>query len=185
MYRTDEIREIIREIKKYLYVVATRVYPQIDRTAIDGQYDEPTRAAVRKFQKIMGLREDGRVDLETFNALYGVYRDARDDFYARDYVVEDTRLPIGPGHSGEDVRALHILINELAKEHPDVNYTGTGGYFSTRTASAVQALRYIYGLEKSNLVDKKLFSIMLAELAAMRRRDKNPEQYDLIDGGRL
>ncbi len=175
MYRTNDRQAAIREIKKYLYVISTRVYPKIGRTTIDGQYDEPTRESVKAFQKIKGLPVHGEVDIDTFNELYDVYRTARDDFYARDYVVEDTDFPIGIGHTGEDVRALHILINELAAHHVDVDDTGTGSYYSARTAKAVQSLRRAYGLEESDEVDKIMFSRMLMELEAIRRRDKNPE----------
>lgn len=175
MYRTNDNQQAIREVKKYLYVISTKVYPQIGRTTIDGQYDQATRDAVRAFQKIKGLTENGEVDIETFNALYDTYRKAKDNFYARDYVVENTDFPICVGDAGEDVRALHILINELAQYHFDVGDAGTGSYYSERTAKAVQSLRRAYGLAESNAVDKVLFSRMLTELVAIRRSDKNPE----------
>lgn len=175
MYRTDDRQAAIREIKKYLYVVATRVYPEIERTTIDGQYDEQTRGAVRAFQRLVGLKDHGEVDIDTFNALYEEYRAVRNDFYRRDYIVENTSFPVGIGYSGENVRALHILINELAKHHTDIDNVGTGSYYSTRTARSVRGLRRVYGFEESNHVDEEMFSMMLAELEAIRRRDKNPE----------
>ncbi len=185
MYRTNDRQEAVREIKKYLYVISTRLYPQIGRTTIDGQYDEPTRAAVKEFQRIMKLADSGEVDIETFNALYLAFRRVRDDFYERDYIVENTDFPVRVGHMGENVRALHILINELAKEHPDVRDVGTGGYYSARTARSVQSLRRAYGLGESDEVDKHMYSRMLMELEAIRRRDKNPAPTDLITERRL
>ena len=185
MYRTNDKQAAIREIKKYLYVISTRVYPEIGRTTIDGQYDAPTQEAVRAFQKIKGLPEHGEVDIDTFNALYDVYDAARWDFYARDYIVEDTDFPVGIGRSGEDVRALHILINELGKHHVDVADTGSGSYYSARTARAVKSLQRAYGLKESGDIDKIMFSRMLTELRAIRSRDKNPRYADLFTERRL
>ena len=175
MYRINDRQEAIREIKKYLYAISTRVYPQIGRTTIDGQYDEPTKSAVKKFQGIMGLAENGIVDIETFRALYKIYRSVKEDFYALDYIVEETEFHVGPGNSGENVRALHIIINELAREHPTVEGVGTGSFYSTRTARAARELRRIYGLAESENIDKITYSLMLMELEAIRRRDKNPD----------
>ena len=185
MYRINDRQEAIREIKKYLYVIATRVYPEIGRTTIDGQYDAQTREAVKRFQGIMGLKEDGAVDINTFSALYEVYRHAKNDFYARDYIVESTEFPIGIGSKGENVRALHILINELAGEHEEVEEVGVGSYYSTNTAKSVLALRRAYGMDASEQVDKMMFERMRMELDAIQRRDKNPERADLFDGRRL
>lgn len=176
MYSMNDRQAAIREIKKYLYVISTRVYPQIGRTTIDGQYDEPTRAAVREFQRIKRLNESGEVDIDTFNALYEAYSRAKDDLCALDYVVEGKPFPFGIGASGEDVRALNILINELTREHTDLKHVGTGSYYSSRTARSVSGLQRAYGLEESGAVDKNTYSRMLMELDAIRRRDKNPDR---------
>ena len=185
MYRINDRQEAIREIKKYLYVISTRLYPQIGRTTIDGKYDEVTRGAVKNFQRIMGLTDSGSVDLETFNALYGAYAEAVEDFYAGDYIIERTKFPVGIGASGENVRALHILINELSREHPGIGNVGVGSFYSTHTARSVKGLRQIYGLGDGDAVDKRLLSRMQMEIDAIRRRDKNPIETDLIDGRRL
>ena len=176
MYRINDRQAAVREIKKYLYVIATRVYPEIGRTTIDGQYDEQTREAVRRFQEITGLPSDGTVDFRTFTALYEAYRREKNDFYARDYIVEATDFPVGIGSKGENVRALHILINELSGEHPEVGGVGTGSFYSANTAESVRAIQRAYGLYESGEVDKMLFTRMCTELEAIRRRDKNPEE---------
>ena len=185
MYRTGDRQAAIREIKKYLYVISTKVYPEIERTTIDGQYDEPTREAVKAFQRIRGLADNGEVDIDTFYELYEAYRAARDDFYRRDYVIESTNFPINIGYTGENARAINMLVNELAKHHESVEDAGTGSYYSTRTARSVRALRRAYGLPESDTVDKEMFSLMLTELEAIRRRDKNPPQADLFGDRRL
>ena len=176
MYRINDRQATVREIKKYLYVIATRVYPEIGRTTIDGQYDEQTRESVRRFQGIIGLPDDGAVDYRTFEARYGVYRREKEDFYARDHIVEATDFPVGVGSKGENVRALHILINELAREHPGAYDVGVGSFYSNNTAESVKAIQRAYGLYESGEVDKMLFKRMCTELEAIRRRDKNPEE---------
>ena len=135
MYRTNDKQQAIREVKKYLYVISTKVYPQIGRTTIDGQYDPATRDAVRAFQRIKGLTENGEVDIETFNALYDTYRKAKDNFYARScdgvglhfpaYLIEQIELELGQDQHGVcDAQLLHIVLGS-PDDVPGVLLQGT------------------------------------------------------------
>lgn len=171
MYNIANKTEAIREIKKYLFVISEFVYPEIERNTIDGIYDNRTRASVAKYQQIKGLSSTGEVDYATFEALYDDFDNARDDFYIRDYVIEERGFPIVRGDISEDVRAIHLLINELAKTYTSVDDVGTGNYFSARTENAIKAFQTLFMMEETGAVDKFLFKRLKRELAARRSTD--------------
>ncbi len=169
MYRQTDRKSAIIEIQKYLYVLSDRKYKEIPRVPIDGVFDAETAYAVRKFQEIKLLPTSDKVDLETFTALYEDYREVVNEFYTTDYILGDGTLPLFETNQNEDVRALHLIINELRKSYPQIKDVGTGAYFSRRTGDAVEYLRELFGLEKSRRVDKKLYARMLLELKAQNR----------------
>lgn len=180
MYDITNEREVIREIKKYLFAVAVNVYPEIGRTTIDNFYDAATAEAVRKFQTIKKLPVTGEVNYPTFNALYSDYVLARILEHGRDYVLEDYGFPVVFGDMSEDARAINMLINELAKVHTDVGNVGTGAFFSERSVKAVKRLREIFRMPAGAEVDAELFERMLTELASHKRNKKTD---DLKGGG--
>ena len=175
MYNIADKNEVIREIKKYLYAISTNTYPEIGRTTIDGFYDKETADSVRRFQEIKNLGADGIVDYLTFLALYAEYKSIIDKENTKDYIVEDSGLPIVFGDLSEDVRALHILINQLRNVHKEIASVGTGSYYSKRTEAAVRELRKIFGMQDGVGVDAILFNRMIAELDAHKRNMKTDD----------
>ena len=179
MYNINDKSSAIRESKKQLFAISEKLYPQIPRTTIDGFYDEETRTAVKEFQKIKGFTESGNIDFNTFNEIYNDYKIVLDAFYGRDYIIEESRFPLGIGDMSEDVRTLHIIINELANTYPEIQNVGTGNYYSKRTGEAIKYLRNLFIMEESDILDRILFARMLTELDAIRRADKKPAEDDL------
>ena len=59
------------------------VYEGLDDVPLSGAYDEQTAAAVRRFQAVYGLPEDGAVDRATWNALADAYNRSFSDPYLR------------------------------------------------------------------------------------------------------
>ena len=75
MYDITDKKEIVREIKKYLYAISTSTYPEIKRGTVDGIYDQETEDSVKRFQEIKGLPITGVVDFMTFNAISEEYEE--------------------------------------------------------------------------------------------------------------
>ena len=166
MYQQTDKKSAIAEIQKYLYVLSDRKYKELPRVPIDGIYDDETRTAVRKFQEIKLFSPSGAVDFETFSALYKDYSEVVSDFYTTDYILGDGNLPLFETNQNEDVRALHLMINELRKSYPEIKEVGIGSYFSKRTGDAVEYLREIFLLPKSRKADKLFYSRILLEIKA-------------------
>lgn len=171
MYQQNDKRSAVREIQKYLYVLSDRKYETIPRIPIDGIFDEETKAAVIEYQKIKLLTESGIVDFETFTALYGDYLSVVDNFYTNDYIIGDSAFPLSENEQSEDVRALHLIINELRKSYPQIASVGTGSYFSKRTGDAIEALRELFIFPKSREVDKELYRRLISEINARNQSE--------------
>ena len=174
MYNITDKSDAVKEIKRLLFGVSQKLHPNIPRTTIDGIYDEETREAIKEFQRIKGLAESGETDLATFTSLYDDFKIAKAEFYGRDYIVSGDGFPLQRGDMSEDVRTLHIIINELAKTYRDLENVGTGSYYSRKTQRAISNLRRIFMLEDGEELDRRLFERMLTELDAIRRADKKP-----------
>ena len=175
MYQQTDKKSAIKEVQKYLFVLSDRKYTDIPRIPVDGTFDKETEAAVIKFQQIKLISETGIVDFETFTALYDDYSKVVEEIYTTDYIFGDGSFPLVENDQNEDVRALHVMINELKKTYPEIRSVGTGSYFSKRTGDAIEDLRSLFILPKSRKLDKELYSRMLDEIHAQKRFEEKYE----------
>ena len=153
MYTVTDKSAAIKEIKKYLYTLNQTIYPSVRRVSIDGQYDEQTRKAVIDFQKLMGYKQTGIVDYKTYTAMYDEYLSALDES-SSNKITYDGGFPLSIGDMNEDVRLLHIFINELADVYSSIKKVRTSSYYSTETAEAVLSLSKIFMLKETTSTDK-------------------------------
>ena len=161
----------IKEIKKYLYLISENMYKEIPRNTIDEIYDSETKKAVLKYQEIKGIASTGWVDLETFDSLYADYLLLLEDIDADDYILSNG-FPLKKGMISEDVRLIHLMINELRKTYQNVDYVGTGNYYSAETEKAVMYLRKLFGLEDGKDLDKRLYFRMKKELRSRKSAER-------------
>ena len=125
--------------------------------------------AVEKFQQLMGIEVTGKVNSETFRLLYEEYIAVTAEQNTTDSIIGDDNFPLREGSQSEDVRSLHIIINELRETYTELPDVGTGAFYSRRTTEAVRMLREIYRLPPSDSVDKELYRRLREDLDARRR----------------
>jgi hypothetical protein len=169
MYDITSRTEVVREIKRYLYLVSEYVYPEIGRNTIDGIYDSSVAESIKKYQKIKSIPATGAVDLKTFTHLYSDFDKARNKLNSKGYVLTDDGFPISLGDMSEDVRIIHGIIGELKNVFSELYDVGNGSYYSKRTAGSVRMLREIFGFDKGEHIDEPLYLRMLEELASHKR----------------
>lgn len=172
MYDITNKSEVVREIKRYLYLVSEYLYPEIGRNTIDGIYDSQTAESVKKYQKAKMLKETGEVDYETFKYLFSDYDGVRKMLNAKGYVLTDNGFPISFGDMNEDVRIIHCMIGELKQVYTELYDVGNGSFFSKRTAASVRMLREIFGFESGEHVDEALYQRMKIELDSHKRNTR-------------
>lgn len=106
-----------------------------DIGVIDGIFGARTEAAVKKFQRVFGLPDDGVVDPVMWS-------------YLNPFVLEPDANILRRGSVGTRVTTLQNLLRRLGY------YTYTvDGLFGTRTQAAVRAFQTAYGLPVTGIVD--------------------------------
>ena len=109
----------------------------------DGLFDAATQAAVAETQTVRGLRVDGVVDTDTWQALI---------------------VPVGPGDAGEAVRAVQRLLN--AKRGAGLAETAL---YDQPTTAAVSAFQRHVGLPRSGAVDEATWRSLLVHFVRASR----------------
>ena len=168
MYQQNNQSEAIKEIQTYLFFLSDKKYDSINRIPIDGVFDKETEQAVIAFQKETSIDPTGIVDYETFTTLYSEYVTAYEEFYEKAYIIGDGSLPLKENDQNEDVRALHIMINELQKSYPQISEVGSGSYFSSRTGDAIENIADLFSFQKTRVLDKALYTRIKEEIASRK-----------------
>ena len=72
----------------------------------------------------------------------------------------------------EDIMIINMLINKLSTRYGSVERVNSGRYFSADTGNAVEALRKIYLMNESRLVDRAFFDRLILDVKAAKRMEE-------------
>lgn len=168
----NETEKIIKEVQSFLYLLSGDD-DTIPRVSINGEYDEITTAAVRSFQALRGLEENGKVDYLTYSKLVSEKKRVETEKLITMPLVGGGSFPLSEGDNSESVRMLNLMINELSVSYDSVPYVGTGTYYGKNTANAVLTLTEIFNTPITESVDKHLYYRILKELRAITTSKNN------------
>ena len=135
-------------------------YPSIPKISpVDGIFGAQTEAAVRRFQSVFGLTEDGIVGQATWYALVRLYtavtslselRSQGQRFYANSWALTD---PIEEGDRGVKVEHLQYMLQVLSAYIPEIPEVAVDGVFGPATRNAVIAAQQRFGLPQTGIVN--------------------------------
>ena len=168
MYRLDDENAAVAEVQRFLYMLSNTTYSDIPRVAVDGIWGPETENAVIAFQKKQGYKESGRVDYETFEALYYEYAVALSDLESRSYIISYQGFPLKRNMMNDDVLLLHSIITEIQKGYGYLTEVSKSTYYSETTEKAVVELQRIFGIEESGEVDADTFSRLIFEMDSIK-----------------
>ena len=150
----------VQTIQTYLNRIR-RNYPAIPAiTDPAGDFQNSTKAAVTKFQRIFNLTPDGIVGKGTWYKISSLYTAVA---RLADLDSEGNTLGIGTippssvlrqGSSGQDVVTLQYLLNVLAEYYPDIPSPDQDGVFGSGTRQSVVAFQRIMRLDPDGIVGK-------------------------------
>lgn len=138
----------------------SRNYPSIPKIpATDGIYGPDTEAAVREFQRIFSLTEDGIIGRSTWYAIERIYNAVKklSEINAEGLTPEDVRdvLPriLQEGDTGENVRELQYLLAFVGFFTQTLPVIEVDGVFGPATRAAVEQFQQQQGLTADGIVD--------------------------------
>ena len=160
---TENKRIATRNLQRYLRTLSY-FDERIPSVPIDGIFDSATEQGVRAFQKVYGLPATGRVDEETWKALYERYQKER---ALRDAPARISHFPRLPENYtvelGEQQFLVQIIQNALSEL--DAVY-GWGfdiplsGVYDESTAAAVRIFQEKNGLPATGGVDRATWNAL-------------------------
>lgn len=150
----------VQTIQTYLNRIR-RNYPAIPAiTDPAGDFQNSTKAAVSKFQRIFNLTPDGIVGKGTWYKISNVYTAVA---RLAELDSEGNTLGIGTippssvlrqGSSGQDVITLQYLLNVISQYYPDIPGLDEDGIFGSGTRQSVIAFQNVMRLDPDGIVGK-------------------------------
>ena len=161
--------EFVRQIQLRLARIAQN-YPAIGKIdPIDGVYGVETVEAVKTFQSIFGLRQDGIVGKETWYAIQRIYASVKklNDLTGEGLNIDEV-TPVFPaflrrGDEGGTVRAVQYTLALVAYFLDEVPSPPISGEFDAQTEEAVIAFQKASGLEPDGIVGEKTWNALIKD----------------------
>ena len=160
MYRYDDRGAAVREIQKYLGGVSA----DYARVRPNGVFDENTKDAIKAFQKREKLEENGVVNLETFNALYKYFAEAREAEEAKRAAGGFINFPLAEGMLDEFMLVISNALSRLLSHYRIEHTLRQSRYYSKDISEAVVKLRKIYRMKNSAEIDELFYGRMMKDL---------------------
>ncbi|MBS7219808.1 MAG: peptidoglycan-binding protein [Clostridiales bacterium] len=136
-------------------------YPSIPKiTNLNGIFGTQTEDAVRQFQYIFNLSQDGIVGKATWYKIKNVFNGiARLAELTADRLTYEDVSPIYPsllteGMSGDYIKTLQYYLDVVAYFYPQIPDITVDGYFGEKTKEAVMAFQNLQGLTVDGIVGR-------------------------------
>lgn len=154
--RGEDVRTIQRELNR----IAAN-YPAIPTVPVDlGVFDAATERAVRAFQKIFNLTQDGIVGKETWYKLKYIYSSVKglSELYSEGVTYSEAERAFSKvlqqGNRGTEVQALQYYLNFIAFFNDALPDISVDGIFGPATRDAVLAFQRYYGLTQDGIAGR-------------------------------
>ena len=167
MYRMNNKAAAVREIQRFLLVVAQRNM-EMPHITVDGVYSEETAEAVRIFQRSREIDTTGKVDFETFQLLFSEAKEITENEERKGRVVSHESFPLKLGSSGVAVASLNNLLRELSVYYPKSDKKPFGSFYSRDTYDWVILMQRQLLEEESGEVSLRFFDMLTEELISRK-----------------
>ncbi len=135
-------------------------YPAIPKIATaNGIFGLDTEAAVRKFQEVFNLPQNGEVDKATWYKIKRYYNGVKSlaELASEGITLEEVSVPfsteLSAGMSGIPVRTIQYYLSIIAYFNQSLQPVPLNGTFDSATVAAVERFQEFYGLPVTGIVD--------------------------------
>lgn len=178
--RLGSVGEEVRIIQKNLNRIRKN-YPLIPKIASEnGVFGADTLAAVKTFQQIFNLTQDGIVGKATWYQIKRIYYAVKKitELFGEGISAQDAvrKFPftIRKGDRGVEVKTLQLYLQILSYFIPQVPYIEKDGIFGQKTYNAVVAFQKYAGLTADGIVGKNTWNAIISEfdkISSMLRKE--------------
>ena len=158
----DDVVEIQRQLNR----IAVN-YPSIPKiTESTGYFEQTTQTAVKQFQKIFNLVQDGIVGKDTWYKIKQIYNGIKglSELYSEGITISEIERKyerlLKLGTRGPSVRILQYYLQFLSYFNLKLPYVSMDGIFGQETYDAVLTFQSLYGLEVDGIVGKNTWDMI-------------------------
>ena len=136
------------------YPAIPKIYPA------NGVFDTSTEEAVRAYQRVFNLVEDGLVGKETWYSIQRTYsavkrlNDLASEGLAREEVSGIFSISLSEGDTGAEVYELQYLLSLIGEYNNEIQAPSIDGIFGAGTKSSLEAFERAYGLPINGTVEQ-------------------------------
>lgn len=147
--------EDVRFLQKALNKISSHYKGVLKISAITGHFGEETEKAVRDFQRIFNLKEDGIVGHKTWKKIcmmYAIIKRLDHNESLEEMAPEFKTLFYG--QTGEDIKRLQEDLNKILKDFNNYDEIKEDGIFGPDTEKAVKFFQRVFGLNVDGVAGK-------------------------------
>jgi len=142
-------------------------YPAIPKISnITFVFTQETEAAVKEFQRIFGMEQNGTVDQSTWYRIQFVYsgvkrlNEVESEGVSLDEVSLQLPTVMYPGETGVFISVLQYYLQAISIYYAEVPSVDVDGIYGEQTEAAVRAIQNLFRLEPTGIIDRAtLFAI--------------------------
>ena len=126
----------------------------------DGIFGSRTTAAVKRFQQVFGLTDDGIVGNATWYRIAYIYASVKrlaeldSEGIAMGEIPQSFAKVLRPGDSGDDIRVLQYYLRVIAQYNEFIPKIPMNGQFDQATEEAVRAFQRYANLDQDGIVGR-------------------------------
>lgn len=138
--------------------------PKIEKT--DGYFRIDTDAAVRAFQRIFNLTENGIIERNTWYKIKYIYNAVKRfaELESEGLTPEEIASPFAvywqEGDSGIRIKVIQYYVRALGCYYPDIPIIEITGYFGPETTEAVMAIEKKFNIWVDGIVDIRTWAVL-------------------------
>ncbi len=158
--------EDVVEIQRQLNRIAVN-YPSIPKiTEPTGYFEQTTQTAVKQFQKIFNLVQDGIVGKDTWYKIKQIYNGIKglSELYSEGITISEIERKyerlLKLGTRGPSVRIVQYYLQFLSFFNLKLPYVAMDGIFGQETYDAVLTFQSLYGIDVDGIVGRNTWDMI-------------------------
>jgi len=166
---------------QYILNLMSLYFYEIDPVSIDGAFGVGTENAVKTFQGIAGLMQDGVVGESTWDMLINAYRGISEDVNIPNSTYNGELLMVGS--RGNDVEKVQVYLNAANLAFSEIPKVTVDGIFGMGTEFSVKAFQKRFGLDVDGIVGSRTWNALVDVYYSIIKNDFYNRPLKLNDEG--